>query len=143
MSPTTKGIQALRDLPEEKISDQITRRILVGEKEMIVWWSMKAGAHAAAHKHPHEQAFWVISGRMDFRLGGERRMCQAGDVGVVPGGVEHEAKWLTSPPITRRSPTRTDWWPGVCPGVSSSSSDPSPSRSWSPSTSVTSRPSVA
>ena len=113
MSPTTKGIQALRNLPEEKISDQITRRILVGEKEMIVWWSMKAGAHAAAHKHPHEQAFWVISGRMDFRLGGERRMCQAGDVGVVPGGVEHEAWFPEDTEVMDVfSPPREDFLPG-------------------------------
>jgi quercetin dioxygenase-like cupin family protein len=114
MSPMTKGIQALRNLPEEKISDQITRRILVGEKEMIVWWSMKAGAHAAAHKHPHEQAFWVISGRMDFRVGGERRMCGAGDVGVVPGGVEHEAWFPEDTEVMDVfSPPREDFLPGA------------------------------
>jgi quercetin dioxygenase-like cupin family protein len=43
--------------------------VLIGDKTMIVWWSMKAGAHAAAHKHPHEQAFWMLSGRMDLRMG--------------------------------------------------------------------------
>ena len=78
------GFQVLRDLPEEKLTDQISRRILTGDKEMIVWWSMKAGAHAAAHRHPHEQIFWVLKGRMDFRLGTERRTCGAGDLGVVP-----------------------------------------------------------
>ena len=36
-------------------------------------------------------------------------------------------------------PTRTDWWPGVWPGVASSSTEPSPSRSWSPSTRRSSR----
>jgi quercetin dioxygenase-like cupin family protein len=114
MSPTTKGIQALRNLPEEKISDQISRRILIGEKEMIVWWSMKAGAHAAAHYHPHEQAFWVISGRMDFRLGGERRMCGPGDVGVVPGGVEHEAWFPEDTEVMDVfAPPREDFLPGA------------------------------
>jgi quercetin dioxygenase-like cupin family protein len=114
MSPTTKGIQALRNLPEEKISDQISRRILIGEKEMIVWWSMKAGAHAAAHHHPHEQAFWVISGRMDFRLGGERRMCGPGDVGVVPGGVEHEAWFPEDTEVMDVfAPPREDFLPGA------------------------------
>jgi quercetin dioxygenase-like cupin family protein len=114
MSPMTKGIQALRNLPEEKITDQISRRILVGDKEMIVWWSMKAGAHAAAHAHPHEQAFWVISGRMDFRVGGERRMCRAGDVGVIPGGVEHEA-WFPEDTevVDVFAPPREDFLPGA------------------------------
>src|SRR5438309_9337013 len=74
-----KGFHALRRLPEEKITDKISRRVLVGDKEMVVWWSMKAGAHAAAHTHPHEQIFWLISGTMEFRLGGEKRTCRAGD----------------------------------------------------------------
>jgi unsaturated pyranuronate lyase len=87
----TKGYAQLAALPEEKVTPQITRRVLTGEKEMLVFWRMKAGAHAAAHKHPHEQIFWVLSGRMDFRLGDERRSCQAGAMGVIPPGVEHEA----------------------------------------------------
>ena len=51
--PSMRGYFALKDLPEEKITDTISRRMLVGDKEMVVWWSMKAGTHAAAHKHPH------------------------------------------------------------------------------------------
>ena len=49
----------------------------------------------------------------------------------------------TSTPSTSSPPTRTDWWPGVCPGVNSSSTEPSPSRSWSPSTSAIRRSSSA
>ena len=89
--PTMRGFHALKDLPEEKVTDKITRRVLVGDKEMVVWWRMKAGVHAAAHRHPHEQMFIMLSGRMDFRLGDQRRTCVAGDVAVIPGGVEHEA----------------------------------------------------
>src|SRR6059036_1197536 len=65
--------------------------ILVGDKEMIVWWSMKAGAHATAHQHPHEQIFWVLKGKMEFRLGSDKRICGPGDLGLIPGGIEHEA----------------------------------------------------
>jgi quercetin dioxygenase-like cupin family protein len=89
--PVMTGFAQLDKLPEEKVTDKITRRVLVGAKEMMVFWKMKAGAHAAAHSHPHEQMFWMISGKMDFRLGTERRMCEAGDLGIIPGGVEHEA----------------------------------------------------
>ena len=39
------GFHTLKHLPEEKISDKISRRVLIGDKTMIVWWSMKAGAH--------------------------------------------------------------------------------------------------
>jgi quercetin dioxygenase-like cupin family protein len=106
MASTTTAFHALRHLPEEKITDQISRRILTGDKEMIVWWSMKAGAHAAAHQHPHEQIFWVTSGRMDIRIGSERRVCGAGEMGVIPGGVEHEV-WFLRSWTSLRLPGRT------------------------------------
>src|SRR2546422_10778196 len=89
--PIMKGFQALKNLPQEKITDKISRRVFAGDKEMVVWWSMKAVAHAAAHQHPHEQEFWMLSGRMECRLGSQKRTCVAGDVGLIPGGVEHEA----------------------------------------------------
>jgi quercetin dioxygenase-like cupin family protein len=57
---------------------------------MIVWWKMKAGADAAAHKHPHKQIVWMLKGRMDFRIGNHRRSMVAGDVAVIPGDTEHE-----------------------------------------------------
>ena len=109
-----KGYHALQRLPEEKVTDQITRRVLTGEQGMIVWWSMKAGAHAAAHRHPHEQMFWMVSGRMDFRLGGERRTCRPGDLGVIPGGVEHEAWFVEDTEVIDVfAPPREDFFPGT------------------------------
>ena len=78
--PVMHGYVNLKELPEEKIGDKITRRIVVGDKGMIVFWHMKAGAHAARHQHPHEQIFWMISGRMDFDLDGDKRVCRAGHV---------------------------------------------------------------
>ncbi|MBI3637701.1 MAG: cupin domain-containing protein [Candidatus Rokubacteria bacterium] len=112
----TQGYQALENLPEEKVTDQITRRVLSGEKQMIVWWSMKAGARAAAHRHPHEQVFWMLSGTMEFRLGNEKRTCRAGDLGVIPGGVEHEA-WFPEDTevIDVFSPPREDFLTSEAP----------------------------
>lgn len=110
------GFHRLEALPSEKVTDQISRRVLAGDKEMVVWWSMKAGAHAAAHRHPHEQVFWVLSGRMEFRLGDERRTCRAGDVGLIPGGVEHEA-WFPEDTevVDVFAPPREDFLTGETP----------------------------
>jgi quercetin dioxygenase-like cupin family protein len=88
--PKMTGFTSLGELPEERISDKISRKIAAGDREMVVWWSMKAGAHAAAHKHPHEQIAYMLKGKMEFRLGDERRTCLPGDIVVIPGGVEHE-----------------------------------------------------
>ena len=51
---------------------------------------------------------------MDFRLGDERRLCGSGDVGVIPGGVEHEA-WFPEDAevIDVFAPPREDFMPGA------------------------------
>lgn len=88
--PAMQGYLALDKVPEEQVTPLISRRMVTGEKGMIVFWRMKAGAHAAAHRHPHEQIFWVLEGKMEFRIGTEKRTCGPGDMGVIPPGVEHE-----------------------------------------------------
>ena len=111
--PVMKGFMKLDLIPEEKVTDRITRRIVTGEKEMVVFWRMKAGAHAAAHKHPNEQIFWMLKGKMEFRLGNEKKTCGPGDVGVIPAGVEHEA-WFPEDTevIDIFSPPREDFYTG-------------------------------
>jgi len=88
--PSMFGFGALEKLPWERINDKIERRVLAGKQGMIVWWKVKAGAQAGAHQHPHEQIVWMLKGKMDFRIGNERRSMLAGDVAVIPGDVEHE-----------------------------------------------------
>jgi len=110
------GYFALQNLPEEKITDKISRRVLTGAQGMLVFWSIKKGAHAAAHAHPHEQIAWMISGKMEFRLGAERRTCGPGDLVVIPGGVEHEA-WFPEDVevVDVFAPPREDFLTGDAP----------------------------
>lgn len=88
--PKFSGFSSLAALPVEKIADKITRRVAAGDQAMVVWWQFKAGAHVTAHSHPHEQIVSMISGSLDVRIGTEKRVMKAGDVAVIPGGVEHE-----------------------------------------------------
>ena len=89
--PVIVGHGTLASVPEERLSDKITRKVISGRQGMMVWWHFKAGGVAAAHQHPHEQTSWMIKGRMDLRIGAEQRCMVAGDVAVIPSGVEHEA----------------------------------------------------
>jgi len=89
--PTLVGFAAFATLPQEQISEKISRRILSGDQGMIVWWSIGAGVHVEPHSHINEQIVWVLTGKMDFRLGAEQRACEKGDVVIIPSGVEHEA----------------------------------------------------
>ncbi|HEX2216404.1 MAG TPA: cupin domain-containing protein [Xanthobacteraceae bacterium] len=114
--PVLSGFSSFATVPEERISNLISRKSLSGEQGMLVWWDIKAGGHAAAHSHPHEQIFWMISGRMEMRMGDERRMCGPGDVGVIPGGVEHEA-WFHEDTVVIDvfAPPRADFLAGGPP----------------------------
>ena len=114
--PKISGFSSLATLPQEQVTDKISRRLAAGERGMVVWWSMKAGAHAAAHKHPHEQIFWMLKGKMEFRLGNERKVCGPGDIAVIPGGIEHEA-WFPEDTevIDIFSPPREDFLAGDVP----------------------------
>ena len=85
------GFGTFAALPEEQISDKITRPILSDDQGMIVWWSIGAGVHVEPHSHANEQIAWMLKGKMEFRLGSEQRVCGQGDVVVIPGGTEHEA----------------------------------------------------
>jgi quercetin dioxygenase-like cupin family protein len=89
--PEQTGFGTFAALPEEQLSEKISRRILSGRQGMIVWWSIGAGVHVEPHSHANEQIVWILKGKMDFRLGSEQRVCSQGDVVVIPGGTEHEA----------------------------------------------------
>jgi hypothetical protein len=83
--PTLVGFGTFAALPEEQISEKISRRILSGDQGMLVWWSIGAGVHVEPHSHANEQIAWMLKGKMEFRLGSEQRVCGPGDVVVIPG----------------------------------------------------------
>jgi hypothetical protein len=71
--PVITGFDKLASVTEEQITDKIGRRVISGNQGTMVYWSMKAGAHAAAHQHPQDQFVWVIKG---LRIGAEERAGQ-------------------------------------------------------------------
>ena len=72
--PKLVGFSRFAALLEEQISDKVSRRILSGDKGMIVWWTIGAGVHVEPHSHPNEQIVWMLKGKMEFRLGSEQRV---------------------------------------------------------------------
>ena len=57
---TRVGFSTFAALPDELISEKISRRILSGDQGMIVWWSIGAGVHVEPHSHPNEQIVWML-----------------------------------------------------------------------------------
>jgi quercetin dioxygenase-like cupin family protein len=112
-----KGFHRLMSLPEERLNDKVSRRVLSGDRIMLTWWSVKAGASAPPHSHPHEQIFWILKGRMEFRIEDQVRICGPGDMGVVPGGVIHENRFLEdSETVEVFAPPREDFL-GTAPSL--------------------------
>ncbi len=119
--PVMSGFGALAGLPWERINDKIERRVISGEQGMIVWWKLKAGAHAASHRHPHEQIVWMLKGRMDFRIGSDQRSMIAGDIAVIPGDTEHEGYFPEDTEVVDVfAPPRADFVGGGTPPYMSS-----------------------
>jgi quercetin dioxygenase-like cupin family protein len=120
--PTLLGFGAFAELPQEQISEKISRRILSGDQGMVVWWSIGAGVHVESHSHTNEQIVWMLRGTMEFRLGVEQRVCGQGDVVIIPSGVEHEA-WFRedSEVIDFFAPPRDDFLRGGKPSYISDS----------------------
>ena len=113
---TLTGFGSLAKIPPKQITDKISGRMMAGEQGMVVWWDMKAGAHAGAHAHPNEQLVWMLKGRMELRIGDEKRTMGPGDVAVIPGGVNHEA-WFPEDTqvIDVFCPPREDFLAGALP----------------------------
>ena len=114
--PTITGFSTLAAIPLEQVTDKIRRRMMSGKEGMIVWWEMKEGAVAGAHSHPNEQLVWMLKGRMELRIGGEKQMMGPGDVAVIPGGIEHEAHFPEDTQVIDIfSPPREDFLSGGTP----------------------------
>ncbi len=114
--PIIMGFDKLASVTEEQITDKIARRVISGNQGTLVYWRMKAGAHATAHQHPQEQFVWVISGSIRFRIGAEVRTVEPGDIAVIPGGVEHEAFFPEDTEVIDFfAPVREDFLTGEIP----------------------------
>ncbi len=81
-----------------------------------------AGVHVEPHSHTNEQIVWMLTGKMEFRLDAEERVCGRGDVVVIPSGVEHEA-WFREDfeVIDFFAPPRDDFLRGGKPSYMSDS----------------------
>lgn len=51
-----------------------------------------AGAELPEHAHPHEQFTLILSGKLEFRIGGAQAILGPGMVAHMPPNVPHSAK---------------------------------------------------
>ena len=77
------------------IGGGITRRILAHEGGMmIVEATFQKGAVGTAHRHPHEQVSYILSGKFRYTMDSESYILEKGATDSVPPEVLHGAEAL-------------------------------------------------
>jgi quercetin dioxygenase-like cupin family protein len=88
----------LDSIPEKQLLEGARLKTVYGEKIMMAFFDLAPGASVPEHSHPHEQMGYVISGELEFEIGGEKKTCQAGDAYLIPSNISHKAKVLYDKP---------------------------------------------
>jgi quercetin dioxygenase-like cupin family protein len=101
------------DMPKEKVSDVLDRRLITGDRVMLTHVYLKKGAIVPRHSHENEQVTYVLEGGMRFWIGeDESEVIEvlAGEVLHIPSLVQHKAEALSDTlDVDIFSPPRQDW----------------------------------
>jgi quercetin dioxygenase-like cupin family protein len=80
------------DLNNRAIKDLlpgIHARTFWGDQMLMAVVDLDPLAIVPPHRHPHEQCGVILQGDLEFNIAGEVRMLHAGDLYLIPGGIEH------------------------------------------------------
>jgi len=105
------------DMPKERVTDAIDRRLVVGERMMLAHVYLKKGGIVPRHSHENEQLTYILEGALRFSIGedgAEQHILRAGEVMVIPSNVLHEAEALEDTlDVDVFCPPRQDWLDGT------------------------------
>jgi quercetin dioxygenase-like cupin family protein len=104
-------IANLAELTPIQIFDGIRVRRVEGDLLTLAVVELDPMAVVPEHRHPHEQHGMVITGRMDFRVGEERRTLGPGGTWRIRSDVPHQAQAGPDGAVVIDvfAPIRADW----------------------------------
>lgn len=118
--PSSAVVHRWAALDLDKLTELISRKIVSGERQMLVQVYLKRGAHVPVHRHESEQLQYVLEGALRCRVGGEEIVVREGEVLVIPAGVPHQAEALADTfALGVFCPVRAEWLTpagGAAPG---------------------------
>jgi quercetin dioxygenase-like cupin family protein len=101
------------EMPKERVSPMLERRLVTGERMMLAHVYLKKGCIVPRHRHENEQLTYILEGALKFWIGEdekEERIVRAGEVLLIPSNVWHKAEALTDTlDVDVFSPPRQDW----------------------------------
>ncbi len=94
----------------EKVTEMLSRKIVSGDRQMLVQVYVKRGCLMPMHAHESEQMTYVLQGALKFLVGGEEITVREGEVLRIPSGVPHQAEALDDTfELDVFSPVRQEW----------------------------------
>ncbi len=100
------------DMEKERVSDQLGRRLITGDRMMLAHVYIEKGCIVPQHSHENEQLTYILNGALKFWIGEEKReqIVRAGEVLVIPSNVLHMAEALEDTlDVDIFDPPRQDW----------------------------------
>jgi len=113
--PASKKVTFYRweDMPKEKVSAMLDRRLVSGDRVMLAHVYLKKGCIVPRHQHENEQITYILDGALRFWIGEDEKQEQivrAGEVLHIPSNVWHKAEALEDTlDVDVFSPPRQDW----------------------------------
>ena len=94
----------------EKVTEMLSRKIVSGDREMLVQSYVKRGCLVPMHAHDSEQMTYVLQGALKFFVGGEEITVREGEVLHIPAGIAHQSEALEDTfELDVFSPLRGEW----------------------------------
>ena len=101
------------DIPKERVTDTISRRLVTGDRMMLAHVYLDKGAIVPKHSHENEQLTYILEGALRFWIGEDQKeeiVINAGEVLHIPSNVPHKAEALEDTlDVDVFSPPRQDW----------------------------------
>ena len=77
------------NMPQAEMTPTLRLRPLGGQSVMAVEVTLDRGGIVAEHQHPHEQISLMISGKLEFTVGNEKKIVGPGEAVHIPPNVPH------------------------------------------------------
>ena len=101
------------DMPKERVSDTLERRLITGDRMMLAHVYLAKGCVVPKHSHINEQLTYILEGALHFFLGEEQSeevIVRAGEVLHIPSNLPHKAIALEDTlDVDIFDPPREDW----------------------------------
>ena len=110
MASSTVRLHRWDEIALDKVTEMLSRKVVSGEREMLVQVYVKRGCLVPMHSHDSEQMTYVLQGSLRFLVAGEEIIVREGEVLHIPSGTPHQAEALDDTfELDVFSPVRSDW----------------------------------